>query len=117
MAIIYPLYTIYPTHTDMEAFVLRLEAGYKEEIRSQKSDIHTVQTRTDTLEASWVTLQETSLRHDQQLKTHEQLQALFLLYDNMENPNRRINIRLRGIPEATGDENLLPKVKGIFFRI
>lgn len=102
----------------MEAFVLRLEVGCKEEIRSLKSDIHTVQTRTETLEASQVTLQENSLRHDQQFKTHEeQLHTLFLLYDDMENRNRHNNIHLRGIPEATGDEHLLPTVKGIFSRI
>lgn len=39
--------------------------------------------------------------------------ALYKIEDQ-ENRNRRNNIRIRGLPEATGDEDLLPSIWGIF---
>lgn len=39
--------------------------------------------------------------------------ALYKIEDQ-ENHNRRNNIRIRGLPEATGEEDLLPSVRGIF---
>lgn len=39
--------------------------------------------------------------------------ALYKIEDQ-ENRNRRNNIRIRGLPEATGDDDLLPSVRGIF---
>lgn len=39
--------------------------------------------------------------------------ALYKIEDQ-ENRNRRNNIRIRGLPEATGDEDLLPSIQGIF---
>lgn len=107
-----------PIQSNMEAFVLHLEEGYREEVRSLRADIQSIQARTKTLETSQTALQAASSQHDKQLEAHEEkLHTLFLLHDDLENRNRRNNIHLRALPEATGDEDLLPTVKGILSRI
>lgn len=78
----------------MEAFVFRLEAGYREEVRSLRADIQSIQARTETLETTQTTLQTASLQHNKQLEAHEEkFYTLFLLHEDLENRNRRNNIR------------------------
>lgn len=104
-----------PTKADMESFLQRLESGYKEELRGIRDMIQGLQDRTVMLETAQTEqqAQSSSLKH--RIDRHEEyIQTLFLLHEDLENRNRRNNIRLRGIPEATGLEDLFHTVKSIF---
>lgn len=57
----------------MESFMTRLEIGYREEISALKKDIHTVQTRTTSLEPMQAAQAAITMDLEQCLKLQEDL--------------------------------------------
>lgn len=94
--------------------LLGLERSIKKELSAVRSDLSQV------LEH----LEESELRLDRHVAAIRNLQTstrslhiahrmAFYKIEDQENRNRRNNIRIRGLPEATSD-NLLPSIQGIF---
>lgn len=107
-----------PTRSEMEAFVQRLEQGYRTDIQAVKTDLQATQVKTSELEGSVTILADAIHVQDQRLDMHEsQIQTLYSLIEDQDNRNRRNNIRIRGLPEAMGVEDLPETVKGIFISI
>lgn len=92
-----------------------LEKSIKKEISAVRSDMTHILTRVEETEQR----QDT---HDLAIKelqdTVTQLasahRASLYKLEDLENRNRRNNIRVRGLPEATGDNDLEPSIRGIF---
>lgn len=45
------------------------------------------------------------------------IESLLCQVDNFENHSRRANIRIRGLPEATGPKDIIPTLIGVFREI
>lgn len=103
-----------PTKADMEALVLRVEEQHRRDLQELCSEVHEIDerlTREETLMGALETrvsqLEKAQQRHQDQL-AEVQLHA-----EDLENRSRRQNLRLRGIPKATGPENLTEAVRAI----
>ncbi|PIO31496.1 hypothetical protein AB205_0176850, partial [Aquarana catesbeiana] len=92
-----------------------LEKSIKKEITAVRSDMSHILVR----------VEETEQRQDTQAVAIKDLQdtvtqlafayrASMYKLEDLENRNRRNNIRVRGLPEATGDSDLEPSIRGIF---
>lgn len=107
-----------PTRSDIEALVRRVEAAHRKEIRAVKQEVQALNTRLTSGESSLTTLEKrvTALesRQDSQSASAVELQ---LCVEEMEDWSRRNNVPLRGLPEATGPEDLLATVTDIFRRV
>lgn len=100
-----------PTKTELASLFAGLERSIKKELSAVRSDLSHVLER----------VEETELRLDRHATAIRALQnttrtlsiahrmALYKIEDQ-ENRNRRNNIRIRGLPEATGDDDLLPSL-------
>lgn len=104
-----------PTKTELASMLLSLERAIKKEVSAVRSDLSQVierveesEQRLDRHAAAIGNLQSTT----RTLAIAHRM-ALYKIEDQ-ENRNRRNNIRIRGLPEATGDEDLLPSIRGIF---
>lgn len=107
-----------PTRADIEALVGRVEAARKKEIRAVKQEVQALNTHLTAGESSLTTLEKIvtvmESRQDNQSTSAVELQ---LRVEEMEVRSRRNNVRLRGLPEATGSEDLLATVTDIFRRV
>lgn len=107
-----------PTRADIEALVGKVEAAHKREMKEIKQDMQSLSSRLTTGEFSLVTLEQrvASLEstHKDQACSAVDLQ---LRMEEMEDRSRRNNLRLRGLPEATGPSDLLATVTDIFRRV
>lgn len=104
-----------PTKADFSCMAARIETTLRHEIAGVKRDVSATNERVTTL-ASDVTSLTTDVSglqaaHDTLADRVAQLQ---LLVDDLENRNRRRNIRIRDLPEATGQADLKATVTAIF---
>lgn len=103
-----------PTRNDMEAFVQCLEQGYHKELQFVKAELRATGAKTVGLKSLDV-LMGSLQSQEQRMDTHEvHIHTLFQLLEDQDNRNRRNNIRIRGVPEVSGTEDLMPIVKKIF---
>ena len=101
-----------PTKTDFEQCVSRIERAYKKEISDFKKDVGA---RFEDLDATTEGLSTAVKTHDKILNSHTvMLQQLAYQQDDIENRNRRNNIRIRGIPESV-DAKALPAAETAIF--
>lgn len=107
-----------PTKKDFEGYVTRLEESYKQEIRVLKHDIQDIGVRVDEIERRTNDLSACARDH------HSAIQFLLhreeehsMLMDDIENRNRRNNIRIRGIPESVATKDLDPTLQRLFAAI
>lgn len=95
--------------------LLSLEQVIKKEVSAVRSDLSRVLERVEESEqrldrhVAAIRLLQTNTR--QLAITHRM--ALYKTEDQ-KNRNRRNNIRIRGLPQATRDDDLLPSIQGIF---
>lgn len=102
-----------PTTADLASMMLGLERTIKKEVSAVCTNLAQVLDR----------VEDSELRLDRHAAAVRDLQATtrnlthrMALYkiEDQENHNRRNNIRIRGLPEATRDEDLVGSIRGIF---
>lgn len=107
-----------PTKADLERFADRVEKAFKEDIAQLKADTNHLGGRLDSLEQKLEeTLPVISKLQDKCNIQGQQIEALLCQLDDTENRSRRANIRIRGLPEATGPRDIIPTLEGIFKEI
>lgn len=107
-----------PTKDDLERFADRVEKALKEDIAQLKADTSHLGGRLETLEQRFDdTLPVITMLQDKCTTQDHQIEALLCQLDDMENRSRRANIRIRGLPEATGAKDIIPTLEGIFREI
>ncbi|PIO33985.1 hypothetical protein AB205_0123800, partial [Aquarana catesbeiana] len=107
-----------PTKADIEGFVTRMERALRQDIEALQADTAHIGGRVETLEASVEDITPTL----QALQTHCQTQdqridSLLDQLDDVENCSRRVNIRIRGLTEATAPKDIVPTLQGVFKQI
>lgn len=90
-----------PSRSDLEVMMQRMEETHRRELREVKTEVQMLATRLTAGESSIATLGDrVSALETAQVDTAVALQLA------LEDRSRRNNIRLRGLPEATGREDL-----------
>lgn len=96
----------------------RVEAAHRKEIRAIKQEVHSL---SDRLTAGEVSMSEidrrVSVLDSQHRVQTEAAIGLQLHMEEMEDRSRRNNLRLRGLPEATGPADLAGTVGDIFRKV
>lgn len=107
-----------PTKADMEALVMRMEEQHRRDLQEIRTEVQVIDDRLTREEASVgsLELRVTQLEKAQQ-RHQEQLAEVQLHAEDLENRSRRQNLRFRGIPEATGQEDLSATVSAIIHTI
>lgn len=115
---IWTLLQALPTRTDIKALIFRLEETHccnKQEVRENVSNLTD---RVTAGEASFSTLEHPVSALEQSRDAHRDTAiALQLHLEDIEDQSCRNNLRLRGLPEAMGAENLGETVTAIFHTI
>lgn len=107
-----------PTKADIEGLILRIEEAHSRDIQEVRADLHTLTDRVDSGEAtiSSLTHRIAALERSQEPQAATAID-LQLHLEDLEDRSRHNNLRLRGIPEATGSEDLAATVTAIFQEI
>lgn len=102
-----------PTKTELASMLLGLERAIKEEVSTVRSDLSQVleetEQRLDRRHAAAIRSLQSTTRNF----TIAHRMALYKIEDQ-ENRNRQNNICIRGLPEATRDDNFPASIRGIF---
>lgn len=93
-----------PTKADMEALVQRMEEQNRHDFQQLHTKVQHLDVRFSKGESSVSSL-EKGLAETQ------------IHIEDLENRSRRNNLRLRGLPEATGPENLQETVRAILLKV
>lgn len=108
----------FPTKVDMEALVLRVEEQHRRDFQQIRAEVGGLDDRLTRGEASVSVLEARVAQMEQAHSLYQdQLAEVQLHAEDLENRSRRNNLRLWGLPEATGPENLLETVRSIFLGI
>lgn len=104
-----------PTKTDIAALIATVEATHRKEMQAVRAEVNTLTTRMEVGENSLAALERRVIvvEGKQDAQT-EALQEQALRLEEMEDRSRRNNLRLRGLPEATGPEDLEDTAVAIF---
>lgn len=107
-----------PTRADLECFVARMEKALRQDIEALQAYTAHIGGRVEAVEASVEDITPTL----QALQTHCKVQdqrigSLLDQLDDVENHSRRINIRIRGLPEATAPRAIVSTLQGVFKQI
>lgn len=104
-----------PTKADIEALIGRLEEQHRRDFTEVRRDAQALPSRLTTGEASLEGLQQrlTNLEMLQDIHTQTSV-SMQLRLEEMEDRSRRNNLRIRGLPEVTGLEDLAVKAIAIF---
>lgn len=107
-----------PTWADLEGFMTRMEKAFRKDIEDLQADTAHIGGRVEALEVSvediTPTLQALETRCTMQ---DQRIDSLLYQLDDVENWSRRVNIRIRGLPEATGPRDIIPTLQGVFTQI
>lgn len=104
-----------PTRADIEAPILQIEEAHNKDIQEVREDLHIVENRVTSGETRISTLEERMQAMEQSQHAHLlEAQEMKLHLEEMEDRSRRNNLRLWGIPEATGQEDLAATATAIF---
>lgn len=107
-----------PTRADIESLIQRVEEAHRRDIQEVKTELNTINTRVTTGENLTSALEARVLSLEQARESQAiEVQEMQLHIEEMEDRSRRNNLRLRGIPEATGSEDLAETVTAIFHRL
>lgn len=107
-----------PTWADLEGFMARMEKAFRKDIEDLQADTAHIGGRVEALEATVEDINPSL----QALQAHSKMQdqridSLLDQLDDVENRSRRVNIRIRGLPEATGPRDIIPSLQGLFTQI
>lgn len=100
-----------PKRADMEALVLRVEEQHPWDFQQLHGRLAKGESAVSTLEQRVARLEQTHTSHQYDLAEMQ------LHLEDLENQSRRNNLRLRGLPEAMGPENLQETVRAILHKI
>lgn len=107
-----------PTRADFESLASRLEAAHRKDIAAVRTDINSL---SDRMNAGETTVTDLALRVKQIEDTQATQTKLVLTQqlhlEEIEDRSRRNNLRIRGLPEATGTEDLSATATAIFREI
>ncbi|KAM9307750.1 interferon-induced very large GTPase 1-like [Gastrophryne carolinensis] len=104
-----------PTRADFDGYVSRMEGTIKRELATLQGSVIEVTARVDGVESSHRALvTQVAELEQQQNQSRRLLSDLFLAHDDVENRNRRNNLRLRGVPESVETRDLSTAVISIF---
>lgn len=104
-----------PTREDLDSVAVRMETALRWEIVGIKQEMAEVIARVSSLETDTSALRQgVSAVQATYEEVTDQIAQLHLLIDDLENRNRRRNIRIRGLPEATRQADLKLTVTAIF---
>ncbi|XP_018425275.1 PREDICTED: epidermal growth factor receptor kinase substrate 8-like protein 1 [Nanorana parkeri] len=104
-----------PYPSFFEAFVVHIETALKSELAEIKQTVSHLDSRVSTIETHREELEGRIQRLEAQMGQRDRdLSLLFLHQKDLENHSRHNNVKLRGIPEATGDSDLHATVMGNF---
>lgn len=104
-----------PTKADIVALIGTVEAAHRKELNAVKLEVKALTTRITPGESSLSTLEQWVLTLEAfQESRVEALVNQQLHLEDMEGRSRRNNLQLRGIPEATGAEDLADTTIAIF---
>lgn len=102
----------------MESLVARMEEVHHRDLKSVRGE---VQQLADNLKTDETVLDSLGKRIAQieQIQTHQSLQAsiMQLRYEELEDRNRRKNLRFRGVPEAVEKETLEKTIQAICLQV
>lgn len=104
-----------PMRADIESLIGRVEAAHSKEIHAIKQEVHFLSDRLTVGETSLSTMDRRVAVLETQHRS--QVEMLVGLQLHMEDRSRRNNLRLRGLPEATGPADLADTVADIFQRV
>lgn len=107
-----------PTKTEIEALILRLVDAHHQDIQAVRTDVQAISDRVSTGETSLSALEHRAAALEGSQETQmDTAMALQLHLEDLKDRSRRNNLRLRGLPEATGTENLADTVTAVFHKI
>lgn len=93
----------------------RVEKALKEDIAQHKANTTHLGGRLESLEQKFEeALPVISVLQDKCAIQGHQIAALLCQLDDAENRSRRANIKIRGLPEATGARDIIPTLEGVF---
>lgn len=99
----------------LDAQAQRLEGCLERELNKIRSEITSISERLQSLEADLRKIRENISAQDVKIKTvHHKMTSLSLQLLDLENRNRRDNIRVRGIPESVSVADIESTVTSIF---
>lgn len=104
-----------PTKEDFRGMAANMEAALKKEMQVVRGDIHGLQTRQEVVEVTVGVANERVKRLENALHDAElQMCKLRLLLEKKDDKGRRLNLRIKGLPELTGKEDLISDLKVLF---
>lgn len=104
-----------PTRTDIEALILRLEETHRRDIQEVREDVTNLTDRVASGEAAFSDLTSRVAALEQTHDTHRDMSVALQLH--VEDQSHRNNLQLRGLPEASGAEDLSAMAVEIFHRV
>lgn len=107
-----------PTKADLELFAHRVEKALRQDIEALQADTAHLRGRVEALETQWeeTTPAIQALTEICKMQDHR-INSLLDQMDDFENRSCRVNIRIRGLPEATGPWDIVPTLQGVFKQI
>lgn len=107
-----------PTKADIETLIGRVEAAHRKELHAVKQEVHSLSDRLTAGETSMLVIDRRVTALEAQHRSQAEMSlGLQLHMEEMEDRSRRNNLRLRGLPEATGPADLADTVADIFRRV
>lgn len=104
-----------PTRADFESLASRLEASHRRDVAAVRTDITALSERMGAGEATVTELtQRLKQVEDTQTNQTKVLLTEQLHLEEIEDRSRRNNLRIRGLPESTGTEDLTATAIAIF---
>lgn len=104
-----------PTREGFESLALHVDTALRGELTGLKQEMTDVTARVSTLEVNATDISHSvSSIQTAQTEVADKVTPLMLLLDDLENCNRRCNIRIKRLPEATLQADLKATVSAIF---
>lgn len=112
------LFQALPTKMEIKALILRIEDAHRKDIQVVRMDVQALSDRVNNGETSLSVLEHrvAALESSQDTQMDTAV-ALQLHLDDLEDRSRQNNLRLKGLPEATGAENLADTFTAIFHKL
>lgn len=109
------LLSLLPSKHDMQTLACDLKSAWQHDLQAVQSEVDTIHARVQKLEENQSSMQQLLTTVQRSTSTRESLhQSLISQLDDLENRNRRNNIRLKGVPESIHATALIPTLTKFF---
>lgn len=99
----------FPTKADH-----KVEKALQQDIESLQADTAHIGGRVEALESNWEETTPKLQAFTEKCKVQDRkIDSLPDLMDDFENQNRRVNIHIRGLPEAIAPRDIVPTLQGV----